>query len=107
MQWVSPDELVRMKPHRLPARRTVGAVVLPAERDAGVIGCNEVAVRDGDAVGAAGKIAQHLLGSRERRLAEDHPLAVSQRADEEALLRAPRHRKSDRHYEGQLLVRAK
>ena len=35
---------MRMQPHRLPARRAVGAVVLPAERDAGVVGCNEAAM---------------------------------------------------------------
>jgi hypothetical protein len=46
----APDELVRVKPHRLPAARAVDAIVLPAERDAGVLGCNEAAVRDGDAM---------------------------------------------------------
>ena len=44
VQQESPDELMRMQPHRLPARRAVGAVVLPAERDAGVVGCNEAAI---------------------------------------------------------------
>ena len=38
------DELVRVKPHRLPASRPVDAIILPAERDAGVVGCNEAAV---------------------------------------------------------------
>jgi|SRR5271166_208344 len=38
------DELVRVKPHRLPTARTVDAIVLPPERDAGVVGCNEAAV---------------------------------------------------------------
>ena len=87
VQQEAPDELVRVKPHRLPAARAVDAIVLPAERDAGVVGCNEAAVRDGDTVRVTGKIAQHLLGARERRLAVDHPLAVPQRADE-ALERA-------------------
>src|SRR5271166_4103930 len=45
VQEKAPDELVRVKPHRLPAARTV-AIVFPAERDAGVVGCNEAAVRD-------------------------------------------------------------
>ena len=44
----APDELVRVKPHRLPATRAVDAIVLATERDAGVVGCNEAAVRDGD-----------------------------------------------------------
>ena len=73
VQEKAPDELVRVKPHRLPAVRTVDAVVFPAERDAGVVGRDEAAVRDGDPVGVAGQIAQHLLRSGERRLAVDDP----------------------------------
>ena len=72
VQEKAPDELVRVKPHRLPAARTVDAIVFPAERDAGVVGCNE-AVRDGDPVGVTRKIAQHMLRSGERGLAiDDH-----------------------------------
>src|SRR6478672_5040194 len=48
VQQEAPDELVRMKPHRLPAAGAVDAIVLPAERNAGVVGCNEAAVRNGD-----------------------------------------------------------
>ena len=58
----APDELVRVKPHRLPAARAVDAIVLAAERDAGVVGCNEAAVRDSDTMRVTGEIAQHLLG---------------------------------------------
>src|SRR5262245_51592502 len=82
VQQKAPDELVRVKPHRLPAARAVDAIILPAERDAAVIGCNEAAVRDRDTVGVTGEIAQDLFWSRERRLAVDHPLDVPQRADE-------------------------
>ena len=82
VQQEAPDELVRVKPHRLPAARAVDAIVLPAERDAGVVGCNEAAVRDGDTMGVTGEIAQHLLGPCERRLAIDHPLDAPQRGDE-------------------------
>ena len=78
----TPDELVRVKPHRLPAARTVDAIVFPAERDAGVVGCNEAAVRDGDPVGVTGQIAQHLFRSGERRLAIDDPFDAPQRGDE-------------------------
>src|SRR5262249_57394706 len=81
------DELGRVKPHRLPAAWAVDAIVLPAERDTGVVGCNEALVRDGDAMCVTGEIAQYLLRSRERRFAVDHPLDVPQRADE-ALERA-------------------
>src|SRR5271157_3050147 len=78
----APDELVRMKPHRLPAARAVDAIVLPAERNAGVVGCNEAAVRNGDTMSVTGEIAQHLLGPCERRLAVDHPLDAPQRGNE-------------------------
>jgi len=82
VQQKTPDELVWVKPHRLPAARSINAVVLPAERDAGVIGCNETAVRNRNAMRVTGEIAQHLLGSSERRFAVDHPLDVPQRGDE-------------------------
>src|SRR5215470_13038137 len=78
----APDKLVRMKPHRLPAARAVDAIVLAAERDAGVVGCDETAVRDGDAMRVTGEIPQYLLGSGERRLAVDHPFDVPQWGDE-------------------------
>src|SRR5215475_11412706 len=87
VQQEAPDELVRMKPHRLPAARAVDAIVLPTERDAGIVGGNEAAVRDCDTMRVTGEIAQDLLGSGERRLAVDHPLDVPQRGDE-ALERA-------------------
>jgi hypothetical protein len=65
VQQKAPDQLVRVKPHRLPAARAVDAMVLPAERDACVVGCNEAAVRDGDTMRVTGEIAQDLLGPRE------------------------------------------
>ena len=36
VQEKAPDELVRVKPHRLPAFGPGDAIILPAERDAGV-----------------------------------------------------------------------
>jgi hypothetical protein len=60
VQQKAPDELVRVKPHRLPAARD--AIVLPAERDAGIVGRNEPAVRNGDAMPVPG-VPQHLLES--------------------------------------------
>ena len=41
----APDKLVRVKPDRLPTARAVDVIVLPTERDAGVVGCNEMATR--------------------------------------------------------------
>ena len=52
----APDKLVRVKPDGLPAARAVGAIVLATERDAGVVGGNEAAVRDGDAMRVTGEV---------------------------------------------------
>jgi len=79
VQMKAADELVQVKPHCRPAVRPVDAIVLPAERDAGVVGCDEAAVGDGDTVRVKGKIAQDLLRSRERRLAINHSLDAPQR----------------------------
>src|SRR6202521_2243031 len=76
------DELVRVKPHRLPPARAANAIVLPAERNRAVVGCNEAAVRDGDAMGVTREIAQHLLRSCEWGFTIDHPLDAPQRGDE-------------------------
>ena len=38
VQEKAPDELVRVKPHCLPAAWTVDAIVFPAEGDAGDVG---------------------------------------------------------------------
>src|SRR5215471_17922699 len=78
----APDKLVRVKPHRLPAAWAVDAIVLATERDAGVVGCKKAMVRDDDTMRVTGEIVQHLLGSRERRLAVDYPVDAPQRGDE-------------------------
>src|ERR1700722_17262853 len=54
-------------------------VVLPLEGDALVIEREQAAVGDGDPVGVAGEIAQHLLRTAEGALAIDHPLFAVQR----------------------------
>jgi len=68
--------------HDLPPVRSVDAVILPAEGDAFVFDRDQTAIGDGDAVGIAGEIAQHLLGSGERVLAVDYPFAFAQRRQE-------------------------
>ena len=73
VQEKAPDELVRVKPHRLPAARAGDAIVFSAERDAGVVGCNEAAVRDRDAMGVARQVGEHGFRPGERPLGEDHP----------------------------------
>ena len=78
----APDELVWVQGHRLPTFRAFDAIVLPVERHAAVVGCDQPPVRDGDAVCVARQIPQHLLGPRERRLAVDHPPGMPQRSEE-------------------------
>src|SRR5258708_6620075 len=44
----SADKLVRRDRHGFPAARTFDAIVLPEERHAPIIGCDQPALRDGD-----------------------------------------------------------
>ena len=63
------DELVDGERHHLGPIAPVGAVVLPAEGHAGVVECDEAAVRDGDPVSVERQVGQHRLGPAERALA--------------------------------------
>ena len=47
--------------------------VSPAERDLVIQEGNEPAIGNRNAIGVSAEIAQHLIGSTERRLAVDHP----------------------------------
>jgi len=70
------DELVRGERHDLgPA---VLAIVLPGKADLTIIELHQAAVGDGDAVGVAAEIAEHLLRPGERRLGVDDPLDPGQ-----------------------------
>ena len=73
------DELVGGERHHLIAFAPFEPVVLPLEGDALVIEREQAAVGDGDPVGVAGEIAQHLLRTAEGALAIDHPLFAVQR----------------------------
>ena len=59
------------KRHRL--LLVVVAIVLPAETDLTVLDVEQAIVGDGDAVGIAADVVEHLLGSGERALGIDHP----------------------------------
>jgi hypothetical protein len=59
-------ELARIEGHDFGA--SLAAVVLPAEADLAVGHGDKSAVGDGDAMGVAPEIGQHLLGSPERAL---------------------------------------
>jgi hypothetical protein len=53
---------MRVERHRLPAIERIETIVLPAERDDAVVGGNEPAVGNRDAMGITGDISQDGLG---------------------------------------------
>ena len=68
MDEEAADELVGREPHDLLPRVAIDAVILVLERDAGAVAGKQAAVGDGDAVGVAREIAQHVLGPPKGRL---------------------------------------
>ncbi len=81
MQQEAPDELVGRERHRAKPLPAVAAVVLVAEGHAALVEAEQAAVRDGDAVGVAGEIGEHRLGSGEGRLGVDEPVLLPQRRE--------------------------
>ena len=79
MDEEAADELFGGERHDLGAVAAFSAVVLPCEGDAGMIGGDQAAVGDGDAVGLARQIGQDGRWSAERRLAVNHPFDPAQR----------------------------
>jgi hypothetical protein len=67
------DELDRIKLHDTAS--VVVSGVPPAETPLAVIETEESSVGDGNTMGVAGQILQHMFGSSERRLGVDHPLS--------------------------------
>lgn len=61
----APDELVGREANDLVALASPTAVVLPSERDVILIQGEETAVGDGDTMGVAAEIGEHLLGPAE------------------------------------------
>ena len=78
----APDELVGRQRHRLVAARPFDPVILPLEGDAVVVGRDQPAIGDGDAVGVARQVGEHGLRPAERLLGIDHPLGLAQRCEE-------------------------
>ena len=76
------DELVRLQRHRLVPIAALEPVVLPREGDAGVVGRDQAAVGDCDAVGVAREIGKHRLRSGEGPLAVDEPPRCPERHEE-------------------------
>ena len=73
------DELIGGERHHLGF--AVLTIVLPGEADPAIVEPDQTAVCDGDAVGVAPEIAEHLLGSGEWRFGEDNPVDLGQGID--------------------------
>jgi len=73
------DELVGRQRHDLLAFSSRAAIVLVAERHAGLVEAEEPPVRNGNAVRVAREIGQHRLRPGEGRLGIDHPALLPDR----------------------------
>src|ERR1700730_3689976 len=82
MQDEAPDELGGRQRHGLVAARAFDSIVLVTERDASLVGLDQPAVGDGEAMGVARKVGQNLLWSGEWRLGVDVPAGVIERFEE-------------------------
>jgi hypothetical protein len=67
------DELVRIERHDAVARFALAPAILPFEADSGALEGNEARIGDGDAVGIAGEIEEHLVGTSERTFGINKP----------------------------------
>jgi hypothetical protein len=76
------NELAGGEPHGLEATRALDPIVLDLEGDAALVGGDQAAVGDGDAVGVAGQIGEHGLRPAERLLRIDDPLRSPERRQE-------------------------
>lgn len=59
-------------------------IILPTESNLVMLESHEAVVGDGYAMGIAGKIAEHMMGTAERRLGVDNPVLTEQRTQERA-----------------------
>ncbi len=73
------DELVSRKRHDLGL--AILPVVFPGEADLAVVEPDQATVGEGDAVGVAAEIAEHLLGPGEWRLGVDDPVDLGRRVE--------------------------
>jgi hypothetical protein len=64
MQHEAPDELTGRQRPGLVAGRPFDSIVLVAERDANLVGLDQAAVGDGDAVRVAREVGQNLARER-------------------------------------------
>ena len=80
MEQEAADELDRVKRHDSAA--VVVSGIPPAKAHLAVFETEEPSVGDGDAVGVAGQILQHMLGPAEGWFGVHHPLLVAQEVEQ-------------------------
>ena len=78
MDEEATDELIGCERHCFVPIASFDPIVFPLESDALVVERDQSPVGDGDAVGVARQIAQHLFGSAEWAFAVHHPFTVAQ-----------------------------
>src|SRR5215468_10833317 len=76
-----PNELAWLQGHGFVPVRAFEPVILVFERDTVRVGGDQAAVGDGDAMGVAGKVGQHLLWPGEGTLGIDEPVRLPQWAE--------------------------
>ena len=74
------DELNRIEAHDLDA--VVVSGVAPLKAHLSVVQIQEPAIGDGDTMGVAGQVLEHMRRTAERRLGIDDPFLVAQRGDQ-------------------------
>ena len=75
MEEKPADEFLGRKSHRF--RPTFVSVVFPLEAHLASCDIQQAIVRDGDAVGVAADVIEHLLGASKGRLGIDDPFCFS------------------------------
>ena len=73
------DELVGSQRHDARFVAAVAAIVLPLKGDGVVLMSEQALIGDGDAMGVAAEIGEHLLRPAKRRLGIDHPFGLTER----------------------------
>ena len=81
MKQEAANELASGECHGLALCLSLLVVVLPAKADMLISEFDEPTVADGDTMGIAGQISQHLLWPSERALGKHHPFALAKRRE--------------------------
>ena len=82
MQQEAADELVRIERHDAVTGLSVAPVILPFEADTLAIEGDEAGICDGDAMGIAGEIGEHGIGTGEGTFGIDKPIHTAKGFEE-------------------------